>query len=324
MAEERARRRSWPFYLVVGLILAALPVGYFLLLDKPPPPAPPPPPPVATAPDAGEPPPARPLELKLAEVGGTVEVRRADGSWTAAEKGALLKKSDAVRTSGEGSYALLIGGEAYQVRMAPGTEVSVDELTDSISRVLLAGGVATAEVHGKGRHTFEVRAKDSDAVAKTGEGSFAISNNSGTVAVGTRSGEVELLGHGKLVIVRAGQESVVHPGQEPSAPAPIPSSLLLKVQWPAVHDRNRNRLKSRDVIVAGQTEPGVVLRVGNDVVPVDAQGNFKHKVRLSEGRHTVEVTAQSVSGLHESDRADFNVDTRVEPTKFETPKWGDK
>src|SRR5262249_47351769 len=147
--------------------------------------------------------------------------------------------------------ATLTGGDQYEVQLEPQTEVAVDELTDSISRVMLGGGMATAKVQGTGKHVFEVHARNSDAVARTRQGTFAISNNlEGTVAVGTKEGEVELAGRGKTVIVRAGQGSVVRPGQAPSDPGTLPSSLLLKVDWP-----DNKILTHPEVTVAGQSEP---------------------------------------------------------------------
>ena len=65
---------------------------------------------------------------------------------------------------------MLVGGQAYEVEMESGTEVKVDELTDSISRVLLENGMATATVKGASRHLFEVRAAGSDAKARTRDG----------------------------------------------------------------------------------------------------------------------------------------------------------
>ena len=65
-----------------------------------------------------------------------------------------------------------------------------------------------------------------DAVASTDGGVFTVANNGkGTMALGTESGEVQLTGGGHVVIVRAGQQSIVRPGEAPSQPVPIPNSL---------------------------------------------------------------------------------------------------
>lgn len=310
MADSRASRRQTPFLVGLLLILAALPAGWFIFLRQPPPP-PPPPAPVVVAPAPEE---KKPLELEITEVSGTVEVLHSDGTWRAATVGTALRQNEKVRTQ-DGSYAMLIGGEAVEVRMDPGTEISVEELTESVSRILLDTGMATAIVRPGRRHTFEVKAANADAVATLEEsGAFTMSNNGkGTVAVGTREGEVTLLGQGKVVIVRAGQQAVIRPGLAPSEPAPIPTSLLLKVDWPV--DRTR---RERGLVVRGQTEPGSRVEVDGVTVKTDAQGFFERKVALREGRNTVDVRAVGVGRIEQKDRQDVVVDTTPPPLKADT------
>jgi hypothetical protein len=297
--DSRKLRRQTPFLLGLALILAALPVGWFVFLREPPPPPPAPVVKAAAAPEEK----ARPVDLELSEVTGTVEVRHG-GEWVPAKAGVRLRPTDAVRTR-DGSYAVLIGGEAVQVRMDPETEVSVEELTDSLSRILLGNGMATTIVRPGERHTFEVRAAGSDAVARTGEGTFTMSNDGkGTVAVGTREGEVTFLGQGKVVIVRSGQQSIVRPGKAPSEPAPMPSSLLLKVQWPA-----GATTRQRKLVVAGQTEAGGRVEVEGETLFPEPDGRFSHTVTLKEGRNAVHVRALSISGGKQEESREIHLDT---------------
>jgi hypothetical protein len=292
-------RRNWPFFALVLLILAALPVGWFVFLAQPPQVVAP------AVPVVVEEEPPRPVTIEVAELEGLVEVRQEDGSWLAIEMGQPLRSADAIRTA-PGASAVLVGGGAWEVRMAAGTEISIDDLTASISRLMLQAGMATASVRGEGRHTFEVQAAGSDAVARTREGAFAMSNDGqGTVAVGTREGEVELAAGGKVVIVRAGQQSVVQPGGAPSDPTAIPSSLLLKVRWP-----DRKLLTRKRLVVAGQTDPGAHVSLGGQVLTADGEGRFSGTVRLSEGRNRLEVRATGVGGGAASSDVDLQVDTR--------------
>jgi hypothetical protein len=299
MDAPRSPRRSAPFLLGLIAILAALPLGYFLFLHQPP--APPPPPPrVVEAPRPVAPPDKGPVNLKLEEIRGTVEVRRG-GQWRAASVGVALRPSDAVRTL-EGSYAVLIGGEAVEVRMEAGTEVSVEELTDSLSRFLLGNGMTTVRLKPNSGQALEVRAAGSDAVARTEGGTFTVNNNgAGTVALATLSGEATFSGPRKVVIVRAGQQSIVRPGQGPSDPPPLPTSLLLQVNWPA-----RPR---RQVVVSGQTDPGARVDVGGRIIPTDEQGRFSQSLSLKEGTNAVQVRALSVGGLRQEESRDLTVDT---------------
>jgi hypothetical protein len=207
--------------------------------------------------------------------------------------------------------AVMVGGERWEVRIEPGTEVEVGELSDSISRILLSTGMAHARVKGSNRHAFEVKASQGDAVARTDGGVFSISHNGeGTVAVGTQEGEVEFLGKGKVVIVRAGQGSIIRPGQAPSDPTPLPSSLLLKVALPASAID-----KKRKIVVTGQTTPGSHVTVSGRKAPVDAEGKFKLPIVLGEGKHKIEVKAVGVGDqTAESDHA-YEVKTRMRDTK---------
>jgi hypothetical protein len=310
-------RRRWLFPAAVALILLSLPAGYFAFLHAPAAPpaqveAPPSPPVEAPAPQG-------PVEVRLAEVQGTVELRQPDGTWKIAAQGDLLKSQDAVRTQ-HGSMALLVGGEAWEVRLESGTEVAVDDLAASISKIMLESGMATAKVRGEARHTFEVRAAGSDAVARTSAAEFAISSNgAGTVAVGARDGEVALSGAGRVVIVRSGQQSVVRPGQGPSEPTAVPSSLLLKVKWPEqrVH-------KTRRLVIAGEVDPGAHVEVAGQVVRPDADGHFRHVVQGSEGRNRLEVKATSVGGARAQDEAEVRVDTRAPKVGLDDDLWGVK
>jgi len=298
------------FYLVLGAILAALPIGYFVFLGEP---APPPrevrPPPLVEQPKFSE--------LKLSEVQGPVEIRRGKGDWQQAKGGDVLQSSDAVRT-GDGASAELSSGDAYDVKMEAGTEVAVDELTQSISRLLLGKGMATARVRGAAKHTFEVKASGSDATARTRAGTFTISNNAeGTVAVGTREGEVEFAGKGRVVIVRAGQQSIVHLGEAPTDPAPIPTSLFLKVRWPTSRDLARKKL-----VLTGQVEPGASLEIAGRSIRVGADGDFSETLTLAEGRNPIRVRARDVGGLEGESSSEVNVDTTPPQIGVDRNLWG--
>ena len=303
------KKKSGVFVVAVVALLALLPLGYWLFVGRappPPPPAPPPPAPVAP----------KPVVLTLANVQGGVEIKHGAGGWQKASSGQTLQGSDAVRTDEEGG-AVLQGGDAYEVKMEPSTEVSVGELTDSISKLMLESGMATARVKKNARHVFEVSAAGSDAVARTSGGTFAISNNGkGTVAVGTQDGEVQFFGKGKTVIVRAGEESIVHPGSAPSAPSAIPTSLLLKVRWPA-----KDELNTRTLVLTGTAEPGSRVQIAGKTVLVDDRGGFRMRLRLAEGKNPVVVRAKSVGQTATEDTRSLVVDTTPPKVGVDKSLW---
>jgi hypothetical protein len=311
---EPNKRSNLKFILGVVAILALLPLAYWLLLGRDD--GLPPPPPkklLAQTVDAGP----KKTELKLSEVSGKVTVKRGDGGWVEAKPGDPLSESDGVRTE-DGSYAVLAGGEYWEVKMEPGTEVQVGELSDSISKILLGSGMARAKVKA-GKHTFEVRAAKSDAVATTTDGTFTVSNDgAGTVAVGTQEGEVQFAGKGKVVIVRAGEQSIARPNEEPSAPKAIPNSLLLKVALPARQLTNKPKMQ-----VAGITDPGAWVEIAGHTVIADKQGKFKFPLLLTEGNNAIEVKARGVGGKEADSKHAVEVDTTVKRTHVEMD-WGNK
>lgn len=178
--------------------------------------------------------------------------------------------------------------------------------------------MARATVKGGGRHTFEVRANKSDAVARTDGGVFSIaSNGNGTVAVGTQEGAVEFLGKGRVVIVRAGQQSIVRPGEEPTAPAAIPSSLLLKVALPGRSVVNKSKL-----VVVGTTEPGARIEIAGKTLSADAKGRFETTLKLKEGKNAIEVKGSSVNALQTTSTHQIELDTTVRKTTIDKNLWG--
>jgi hypothetical protein len=311
MAGTAPPRRQARFILGFVLILAALPLGYLLFLQQPPPP--PPPLPAPLPPPSEVKAPAAPVKMEISEVSGTVEVQRADGTWQQVKPGMELHASDSVRTK-DGSSAVL-RSDTVEVRIWPGAEVQLQELSAELSRLLLARGMATASVRPGKRTTFEVMAAGSDAVARTTDGTFTMSNDGkGTVAVGTRDGEVAFLGKGKVVIVRAGQQSVVRPGSGPSEPAKIPASLLRKVKWP---DKRQNK---REIVVQGEAEPGTRLEMAGETFSPGPDGTFQRTVSLKEGENEVKVKVSSVGGTQEEAKQKFHVDT-LAPSLDVKPLW---
>jgi hypothetical protein len=303
MAGTSPPRRQAPFILGLVLILAALPLGYFFFLHQPPPP---PVPPVApTPPPVAEKPPEKPVEMHIKELSGAVEVRRGEGKWEELKPGMVLHTADSLRTK-DGSIATIMS-DKVMVKMDPGTELALKEVSNPLSRLLLGSGMATVSVSPGARHTIEVKAEGSDAVARTSAGTFTMSNDgAGTVAVGSRKGEVVFEGNGKVVIVREGQQSVVRPGGAgPSEPVKIPASLLRKVQWP---DKRQNK---REVIVQGEAEPGTRLEIAGtgETFSPGQDGTFKRTVLLKEGENEVKIKAVSVGGTRDEAGQKVIVDT---------------
>lgn len=292
------------FVMMAVAIVAAVPASYwFFLRGSEAVVVTPPLAVLATSPDAGA---LLPVELRLGSISGHVQVRHGDAGWQDADGGEVLATNDGVRTD-DGSYALLIGGEFWDVKMESGTEVSLGELSASISRLLLESGMAHADVHSGQHHTFEVRAAGSDAIASTDGGTFTMATNGqGTVAVATENGEVVFSAAGRVVLVRTGQRSLSNPGQPPQPPTPIPNSVLLKVNFPV-----KKTINTPKIMIVGNAEPGSLVEVLGHSSVTDEVGHFAVPIGLKEGRNSITVKAQSAGGARSTTSRTVELDTTV-------------
>lgn len=69
-----------------------------------------------------------------------------------------------------------------------------------------------------------------------------------------------------------------------------------------------SEVASGAVIVTGKTDTGVMVRIGDEKIPVDENGNFYQEVAAQEeGTHTINITAESRSGKTRSKAISFKV-----------------
>ncbi len=299
-AIPRVRRRDTSFWAVAAALVGAAALAYALLLGR----APATPATRGTAADAAR--------LELAAASGDVTVVRADGTRVAAAAGLELRADDAV-VAGPGARAELAAGASYRVVLEESGRVEVKEITAELSRFRLEGGLVSATVRDDPARAFEIESAR-DAVARTHGGELAVARGSGDVAVGVTRGEAEFRSGGSSVVIRAGEQSRAREGAAPTAPAPIPPSLLLKVSWPEERLTNRRR-----IVVTGRTHPGALVAVGGERVDVAPDGRFTKVVYLREGRQDVAVTARDVGGHRaEARSAPIVLDTRAPDAQFDT------
>ncbi len=263
----------------------------------------------------------QPEKLVVAHVSGEVAIRRGgrEGPAEPALPGATLRADDVVETGREGVVSLEAGG-SFRVELESGSLFAVKEITAELARFRLASGLASASVRDDPIRAVEIEA-GADARARTRGGDLRISASGQVAALAVTRGEAELSSGGKVVVVRAGQQALSVGGAAPVAPSPIPSSLLLKVVWPAEKATNQRRLT-----VTGRTTPGAVLALQGQPVKVDADGHFRHVVYLREGRQRITATGRDVAGHLVTERSqDIVLDTRGAPAEFETEGlWQDR
>ena len=247
--------------------------------------------PVIETPDSA---PVRSSEVRVVEIEGEVD-RDVGGEWVAVKAGDVLSASDSIRTRLDGRAVLDVGGVVVELDQ-------VSQLSKIVaSQIELSQGRVSARVPSGRDGSFGVAVEGSDAVAETEEGEFAVlADGEGAATVAAVQGRVRVTANEKTVEVSAGRQSIVRPGDEPSAPTAIPESLFLKVQRPRARVQ-----RSKKLSLSGTTVPGAMLTVNGQKVEVDAEGRFSAVVALQDGQNRVVVKTRDVSGR--SDKADVGV-----------------
>ncbi len=292
------RRERTVFWAVVALLAGGAAASWFLLLG--PEPAPAPPPALAPAPVVG---------LTVLSAPGEVTVVRG-GERIAAAQGFELRADDGIETAPGARVEL--EGAGYRVAVEEGGRFDVREITAELSRFRLGAGLLSASVQEDPGRAVEIEGGE-DAVARTTGGEVAVSRSGAAVAVGVRSGSAEFRSAGRSVVLREGQQSIALAGKGPSAPAPLPSSLLLKVSWPEERVTNRRR-----IVVTGRTEPGTTVILGGERVEVGPDGRFTHVIALREGSQPLAARAHGVGGSTTSEGPVVQLDTRAPDARFNT------
>ena len=295
-----ARRERVTFLAILALLVGGTLAAYRLLLG---------PEPGARTPTAQPAPAPAPVPLTLAAVSGEVTIVRG-GARTAATAGAVLRPDDAIETGIGGRVELSGGG--YSVTLEEGGGFAVGEITAELSRFHLGAGLVSARVQDDVRRAVEIEGGP-DAIARTHGGDVTVARTGDVVAVGVRRGRAEFTSSGATVALAEGQQSQASLGRAPSPPAPLPASLLLKVNWPAPRATNERRM-----VVTGRATPGAVVVLGGERVEVQPDGRFTHAIVLREGRQKLSARAFGIAGAAVSDGPAVVLDTRAPDARFDT------
>ena len=228
--------------------------------------------------------------VRVASVVGVVEVRREDGDWARLEPGRELSEGDEVRT-GDFSQTILRPKHGATLTLTPNTSFTIGDETPEVSRFTLGVGRVSADIERRRDRTFEFGSGTGGARADSQGGEFhLIADSEGLLGVVTREGEVGLSSEGRRVVVPAGRQAVAMPGKPPSEPLAIPQEVFLQVEWP------EERTKEPSVTVAGRTDVGARVRLGDQSVDVGHDGRFEVEVTLFEGENRLFLLAEDGAG----------------------------
>ncbi len=293
----QARRERAVFWGLLVLLALGTATAYRLMLGREP---------GARSPVAAA---VEPARLQVAKVSGAVVLVRG-GARAPLAAGVALRADDAIETA-PGARVELASG-SYEVALEEGGRFDVQEITAQLSRFRLASGVVSARVGDDPARAVEIEAAPG-TVARTRGGDVSMSRSGDVIAVGVRRGDAEFRAGGGGVSLHAGQQSISYRGRPPSRPAPLPSSLLLKVSWPEGRATNQRR-----IVVSGRTVPGAIVIVGNERVEVGPDGRFTHVIALREGKQKLSARGYGVAGSTVSDGPAIVLDTRAPDARFET------
>ena len=241
--------------------------------------------------------------------------RRVGDGWVPVVKGIELNVDDEIRTGPGGETILRVGGVG-QITLAESSRMAVGEVTHRLARVRVGEGQVFAIVTGDAR--MRVSVEGSDAIAEgAGGAEFSVLTEGGGTAVATRKGRVEFTSGGARVTLGRGEISIASANAKPSKPAPIPSSLFVKL------GRSPRNLRRRKHTFTGTTVPGSVVSLNDVTVMADADGKFTAKIPLKEGLNNLVINVRDPLGREETVRLPtINVDTK-KPTADSQVKWDD-
>lgn len=218
---------------------------------------------------------------------GRVE-KRAGSSWVEVRTGDRLTAQDTIRTAKFASATIDVGAS---VVIDDRTEITIGEITETVSPVVLTEGRVSTNAGARGGQIIRVSTRDTEAVAEADAGEFdVLSSGKGHVTVAARTGSVRLTAKGAEVIVTEGTQSMVRTGEAPTAPAPIPSSLFLKVA--AADTDTRTTLR-------GETVPGAVVDIDGQRAIADENGQFTGEVPVKKGENVIVVLVEDALGRSE-------------------------
>ena len=267
-------------------------------------------------PDGGGIPPSPTSNLVLAHAHGAVE-RRQDGagSWELVAPGAALNARQTLRTAARGRA--VISGSGVSVVLDGRTRLRLEDAHPGGVVLQLEEGRAQASVDGGAQTVLQMRVRGSDAEVTTAGGEFSIlADGQGMVAVAAASPGVRLKARGQQVDVPPGGQRLVYPDRPPTAPQPVPNSLLLKVTAP-----RRAVQREMQTTVTGVATPGSVVTVAGRKTQTRADGHFRLRVPLGTGPNVVAVSAMDVTGRRQAQEVHITVDRHAPDIKGQM-QWG--
>jgi hypothetical protein len=177
-------------------------------------------------------------------IGGDIQVQTKDSpAWQKARDGMTLEPGSRIRTAPD-SQAAIDFAEGTTTKLEPGTDVIIARLENNedeqLDRITLKqqSGRTWNQVAKRADDSYDFQIQTSAADIIVHGTSFAAEvDDNGKTTVQTTEGRVNVNAQGWEVMVPAGQQTTVEPGEPPAAPEPMPpaiNELVLTIGKPAI------------------------------------------------------------------------------------------
>lgn len=255
--------------------------------------------------------PVLPLEVIVDNIEGAGHVTNSDGKWLKLKAGDKIIEGKRVYTEKNAQIKLVVDNED-QLTLYENTNVLIQDISDAGVSFELKQGQIEANVKRFRDKYIHLGVEGNNTSVETRDGHLKIvSDGWGTMDVAAMSGKIDLISNDKREQIKVGEHEVVADDGTKLLKGPIPSSVLLKVEWPEAP-----LLKKKELEVKGHVTPGSRVFVEEKLVRPDKSGNFKHDIMLKEGMNQVNVMADGMGKPAKELSPQIQVDTS--PPKVQT------
>jgi hypothetical protein len=221
--------------------------------------------------------------LELQRIAGSVTFKRGQSNQTATVGTRLESTGDTLVTGADSSASLAVDTGIGTVQVSENTTLRVQRLES-----LPSGGRVTRLEILSGQARLQVRAftdPDSELEIETPAGvsgvrgtDFGVSvRPDGTTGVATLEGKVLASAQGQSVLVDAGLQSLIVPGEPPTPAVPLREDTRLDVTFIGF-------VGASQVQIRGQVDPVNLLLIGDQPQAVDRNGQFNFQGSVTDDR----------------------------------------
>lgn len=241
--------------------------------------------------------------LEVSQVYGTVIYENGQTSQAAQVGMRLQTVGDTLRTSSRSNARLTLDTNAGIITISPNTTVRIEQLQTTASggrltRLSIAGGQARFQIQ-------PFSTPDSQLEIQTPAGSSAVRGTefgisvqpTGSTSVATLEGRVVAVAQGQTILVDAGFQTLMVPGEPPINPVPLTDGAEFRLDLlTEVEDSSPGGSASRRTVqIRGQVNPVNLVSMAGFPQVVDATGQVDARLPVPASRR-IEVVVITPSG----------------------------